>query len=127
MSCIVFVDLRRFCPRAGLKLQGDIGKFGNVELSDVAAYVEVPNGKIIAGTETGTLLLWDGNLIQVSWRARARRILKYCCCLVSICALCVVHSLAIFKIRISFLYWSLFSNSPSLSFRARTACRAMRA
>ncbi len=51
--------------RPGLKLQGDIGKFGNVELSDVAAYVEVPNGKIIAGTETGTLLLWDGNLIQV--------------------------------------------------------------
>jgi hypothetical protein len=69
MSCIVCVDLRRSCPRAGLKLQGDIGKFGNVELSDVAAYVEVPNGKIIAGTETGTLLLWDGNLIQVGGRA----------------------------------------------------------
>jgi WD40 repeat protein len=48
----------------GLKLQGDIGKFGNVELSDVAAFVELPNGKIICGTETGTLLLWDGDLIQ---------------------------------------------------------------
>jgi hypothetical protein len=49
----------------GLKLQGDIGKFGNVELSDVSAFVEIPNGKIICGCENGTLLLWDNMLIQM--------------------------------------------------------------
>ena len=31
---------------AGLKLQGQIGKFGNVELSDIAAFVEMPDGKV---------------------------------------------------------------------------------
>lgn len=31
---------------AGLKLQGQIGKFGNVELSDVVAFVEMPDGKV---------------------------------------------------------------------------------
>ncbi len=30
----------------GLKLQGLIGKFGNVELTDVAAFVELPDGKV---------------------------------------------------------------------------------
>jgi hypothetical protein len=33
----------------GLKLQGQIGKFGNVELSDISAFVEMPDGKVIAG------------------------------------------------------------------------------
>nr|A8J1V4.1 RecName: Full=Cilia- and flagella-associated protein 44 [Chlamydomonas reinhardtii] len=49
----------------GLKLQGAIGKFGNVELSDVAAFVELPDGKVLSSTETGELLLWDGGLIKV--------------------------------------------------------------
>jgi hypothetical protein len=49
----------------GLKLQGQIGKFGNVELSDVAAFVEMPDGKVLSGAETGELLMWDGGLIKV--------------------------------------------------------------
>lgn len=49
----------------GLKLQGAIGKFGNVELTDVAAFVELPDGKVLSSTETGELLLWDGGLIKV--------------------------------------------------------------
>ncbi|KAG8464582.1 hypothetical protein KFE25_009950 [Diacronema lutheri] len=48
----------------GLKLQGDIGKFGAVELSDVCAYAILPGGKVISGTEAGRMLLWDGNLIE---------------------------------------------------------------
>lgn len=48
----------------GLKLQGDIGKFGAVELSDVCAYAKLPGGKVLSGTEGGRLLLWDGNLIE---------------------------------------------------------------
>ena len=30
----------------GLKLQGDIGKFGQVELSDISGYCELPDGKV---------------------------------------------------------------------------------
>lgn len=42
-------------PCAGLKLQGQIGKFGNVELSDIAAFVEMPDGKVGAASCTHTL------------------------------------------------------------------------
>ena len=48
----------------GLKLQGYIGKFGKIELSDIQAYVELPDGKVVSGTETGALLLWEGNFIK---------------------------------------------------------------
>ncbi|KAF5842039.1 hypothetical protein DUNSADRAFT_9608 [Dunaliella salina] len=48
----------------GLKLQGQIGKFGNVELSDISAFVEMPDGKVLSSTEVGDLLMWDGGLIK---------------------------------------------------------------
>lgn len=48
----------------GLKLKGLLGKFGQVELSDVCAFLEFPDGKILSGTETGQFLLWSGNLIK---------------------------------------------------------------
>ena len=48
----------------GLKLQGLIGKFGKAELSDIAAFVECPDGKVVSGTESGSLLLWEGNFIK---------------------------------------------------------------
>ncbi|GBG26863.1 Echinoderm microtubule-associated protein-like 1 [Hondaea fermentalgiana] len=52
----------------GLKLQGDIGKFGKVELSDVSAYAVMPDGKVLSGSESGSLLLWDGNFIKLEVR-----------------------------------------------------------
>ena len=48
----------------GLKLKGNIAKFGQVELSDVTAFVIFPDGKVLSGTEYGSLLLWEGNLIK---------------------------------------------------------------
>ena len=48
----------------GLKLVGLLGKFGQVELSDVCAYLEFSDGKVLSGTESGQLLLWAGNLIK---------------------------------------------------------------
>jgi len=48
----------------GLKLQGEIAKFGQVELSDVLAFYIYPDGKVITGTEYGKMLLWEGNLIK---------------------------------------------------------------
>jgi WD40 repeat protein len=48
----------------GLKLQGSIGKFGKIDLSDIDNFVELPDGKVLSGTETGSLLLWEGNFIK---------------------------------------------------------------
>jgi len=49
----------------GLKLQGDIGKFGATELSDIVGSCELPDGKVVSGTEYGRLLLWQGVFVKV--------------------------------------------------------------
>jgi hypothetical protein len=49
----------------GLKLQGELGKFGKTEISDIEGYVELPDGKVLSGTESGNMLLWEGGLIKV--------------------------------------------------------------
>lgn len=36
-----------------------------MELSDVEAFVEMPDGKVLSSTETGEMLMWDGGLIKV--------------------------------------------------------------
>lgn len=41
-----------------------------VELSDVCAFVELPDGKVLSGTESGEMLLWDANLIKVVLKRR---------------------------------------------------------
>jgi len=35
----------------GLKLQGDLGKFGKFELSDINGFQEMNDGKLITGSE----------------------------------------------------------------------------
>ncbi|KAF8073262.1 ABCG35 [Scenedesmus sp. PABB004] len=47
---------------------GALGKFGSLELSDVAAVVEAPDGKVLSGSESGALLLWDGGLVKAVLR-----------------------------------------------------------
>ncbi|XP_071957578.1 cilia- and flagella-associated protein 44-like isoform X2 [Antedon mediterranea] len=49
----------------GLKLQGQLGKFGRTAISDIRGYIELPDGKVLSGTEWGNMLLWDGGLIKV--------------------------------------------------------------
>ena len=48
----------------GLKLQGEIAKFGALEMSNVSGYHELPDGKVLSGTEQGTMILWEGNLVK---------------------------------------------------------------
>lgn len=48
----------------GLKLQGEIAKYGALELSDVSGFHELPDGKLVSGTEYGTMILWEGNLVK---------------------------------------------------------------
>ncbi|XP_015497348.1 cilia- and flagella-associated protein 44 isoform X1 [Parus major] len=49
----------------GLKLQGALGRFGKTAVSDILGFVELPDGKVVSGTEWGNLLLWEGGLIKV--------------------------------------------------------------
>ena len=48
----------------GLKLQGEIAKFGALEMSNVSGYAELPDGKVLSGTEQGNMVLWEGNLVK---------------------------------------------------------------
>ncbi len=48
----------------GLKLQGEIAKFGQLELSDVSAFYELPDGKVVSGTDYGTLIVWEGQFVK---------------------------------------------------------------
>ncbi|XP_036376519.1 cilia- and flagella-associated protein 44 [Megalops cyprinoides] len=49
----------------GLKLQGQLGRFGKTALTDIEGYVELPDGKVVSGSEWGNMLLWEGGLIKV--------------------------------------------------------------
>ncbi|XP_052014912.1 cilia- and flagella-associated protein 44 [Apodemus sylvaticus] len=49
----------------GLKLQGSLGRFGKTSTSDIEGYAELPDGKVLSGSEWGNLLLWEGSLIKV--------------------------------------------------------------
>ena len=59
---IRFWDMAR--TFTGLKLQGEIGKFGKIDLSDIEDFVELPDGKVISTSETGYLLLWEGGFVK---------------------------------------------------------------
>uniref|UniRef100_A0A8C1KAY5 Cilia- and flagella-associated protein 44 n=1 Tax=Cyprinus carpio TaxID=7962 RepID=A0A8C1KAY5_CYPCA len=49
----------------GLKLQGLLGSFGKTTVTDIEGYVELPDGKVVSGSEWGNMLLWEGGLIKV--------------------------------------------------------------
>ncbi|XP_017587422.1 PREDICTED: cilia- and flagella-associated protein 44 isoform X1 [Corvus brachyrhynchos] len=49
----------------GLKLQGALGRFGKTAVSDITGFVELPDGKVVSGTEWGNFLLWEAGLIKV--------------------------------------------------------------
>ncbi|RKP03307.1 hypothetical protein CXG81DRAFT_24082 [Caulochytrium protostelioides] len=57
----------------GLKLQGTLGKFGTSELSDIRAFVFLPDGTILSTSEQGNLLLWDGDSIKCELAATGRK------------------------------------------------------
>ncbi|XP_061887395.1 cilia- and flagella-associated protein 44-like [Entelurus aequoreus] len=49
----------------GLKLEGLVGHFGKTAATDIEGYMELPDGKVVSGSNWGNLLLWDGNGIKV--------------------------------------------------------------
>jgi len=52
----------------GLKLQGELGKFGKREISDVECFIELADGKYLSGSEWGNILLWDGGLCTIEFQ-----------------------------------------------------------
>ena len=57
----------------GLKLQGQLGKFGRTEITDIEGYVELPDGKVLSGSEWGNMLLWEGGLIKVEITRKGKK------------------------------------------------------
>ncbi|XP_072470087.1 cilia- and flagella-associated protein 44 [Notamacropus eugenii] len=57
----------------GLKLQGFLGRFGKTAATDIEGYIELPDGKVLTGSEWGNLLLWEGGLIKVELCRHARK------------------------------------------------------
>ncbi|CAM4635885.1 unnamed protein product [Leuciscus chuanchicus] len=57
----------------GLKLQGLLGSFGKTTVTDIEGYVELPDGKVVSGSEWGNMLLWEGGLIKVEICRKGRR------------------------------------------------------
>ncbi|XP_074260450.1 cilia- and flagella-associated protein 44 isoform X3 [Saimiri boliviensis] len=49
----------------GLKLQGSLGRFGKTTTTDIEGYMELPDGKVLSGSEWGNMLLWESGLIKV--------------------------------------------------------------
>ncbi|XP_047450452.1 cilia- and flagella-associated protein 44-like [Mugil cephalus] len=43
----------------GLKLQGSMGMFGLTAATDIESCMELPDGKVVSGTDWGNLLLWE--------------------------------------------------------------------
>ncbi|KAM3873982.1 cilia- and flagella-associated protein 44 [Diretmus argenteus] len=59
-----------FCS---LTLQGLLGCFESTPMTDIEGYVELPDGKVVSGSEWGNLLLWDGDRIKVEIFRRGGR------------------------------------------------------
>ncbi|XP_057211014.1 cilia- and flagella-associated protein 44 [Triplophysa rosa] len=57
----------------GLKLQGLLGRFGKTTVTDIEGYVELPDGKVVSGSECGNMLLWEGGLIKVEICRKGQR------------------------------------------------------
>ncbi|XP_056155837.1 cilia- and flagella-associated protein 44 [Lampris incognitus] len=49
----------------GLKLEGLLGRFDKTTRTDIDAYMDLPDGKVVSGSSWGNMLLWDRGLIKV--------------------------------------------------------------
>ncbi|XP_029795183.1 cilia- and flagella-associated protein 44 [Suricata suricatta] len=57
----------------GLKLQGSLGRFGKTAATDIEGYMELPDGKVLSGSEWGNMLVWEDGLIKVELCRAARK------------------------------------------------------
>ncbi|XP_048505660.1 cilia- and flagella-associated protein 44 isoform X2 [Athalia rosae] len=57
----------------GLKLKGELGRFGKTEISDIIGVYPMPDEKVVSGCEWGDILLWDEGLIKLEVCKTARK------------------------------------------------------
>lgn len=59
----------------GLKLQGELGRFGKSEICNIVGFLALPDEKVVSGCEWGNILVWDAGLIRVEVFRRGK---NYC-------------------------------------------------
>ncbi|CAH0714428.1 unnamed protein product, partial [Brenthis ino] len=49
----------------GLKLKGELGRFGKTEICDVLGVYPMPDEKVLSGCEWGNVLVWEAGLVKL--------------------------------------------------------------
>lgn len=57
----------------GLKLQGDLGRFGKTDFSDIYAVLMLEDENVVSGCDWGNMLLWEAGLIKFEICRKGRR------------------------------------------------------
>ncbi|XP_030383032.1 cilia- and flagella-associated protein 44 [Scaptodrosophila lebanonensis] len=57
----------------GLKLKGDLGRFGKTDFSDIYATYMLPDENVISGCDWGNMLLWEAGLIKFEICRKGRK------------------------------------------------------
>jgi WD40 repeat protein len=57
----------------GLKLKGYIGKFGVVQMTDISGFAIFPDEKVLSGSETGELLLWESHFVKAILHEKGKK------------------------------------------------------
>nr|XP_049696276.1 cilia- and flagella-associated protein 44 isoform X2 [Helicoverpa armigera] len=59
----------------GLKLKGELGRFGKTEICDVLGVYPMPDEKVLSGCEWGNILVWEAGLVKLEVTQKGR---KFC-------------------------------------------------
>lgn len=57
----------------GLKLQGELGRFGKTEICDIIGIYPMPDEKVLSGSDWGNILVWEDGLIKVEVCRKGRK------------------------------------------------------
>ncbi|XP_049868169.1 cilia- and flagella-associated protein 44 [Pectinophora gossypiella] len=57
----------------GLKLKGELGRFGKTEICNVVGVYPMPDEKVLSGCEWGNILVWEAGLVKLEVTQRGRK------------------------------------------------------
>ncbi|XP_058463045.1 cilia- and flagella-associated protein 44 isoform X2 [Malaya genurostris] len=57
----------------GLKLQGELGRFGKTEISDIIGILPMADEKVLSGCQWGNILVWEAGLIKMEVCRKGRK------------------------------------------------------
>ncbi|KAJ8721473.1 hypothetical protein PYW07_002248 [Mythimna separata] len=58
----------------GLKLKGELGRFGKTEICDVLGVYPMPDEKVLSGCEWGNILVWEAGLVKIEVTRKGRKV-----------------------------------------------------